>query len=259
MKIVIPIFDQVELLDVTGPAEILGNMTPTPEIYLVAVGEKPTKRDQPVDTYPYNKITPFKLTPNTTLADCPKADILLVPGGPGQNAMMQNVPFLEFLRHQAKSPPGKDPTKTGEVQSEQTTNWVTSVCTGALLLGAAGLLDGYMATTHWDSLSALNLFPKVMVASGYPRYVICGNRITSGGVSSGLDMTLALVAVLQGEAQAKAVQMYTQYAPDPPFNSGSPATAGPQAMATAALGVDHLRAVRALLVGEDVAIGLGDG
>lgn len=222
-RIVIPVFDGVELLDVTGPMEILGNMDPTPEIYLVA--------EEPVWTVPKNESLPknlwFHLHPTTCYEDCPQADILMVPGGSGQVHKMFDPTYIGFLQAQAEK-----------------AEYVTSVCTGALLLGAAGLLDGYLATTHWDSVSALNAFPEILVAPGYPRYVICGNRITSGGVSSGIDMALALVAVLYGDDAAKIVQMVTQYEPDPSFHSGNPDVAGPNIMGQAAALVNNLREER---------------
>jgi len=219
MNIVIPLFENFELLDVTGPIEVLGYMKPTPNIILVA--------DETVTATPGG----VQIVPMSNFADCPQADVLLVPGGSGQVQMMQNTEYINFLKHQATE-----------------AKYVTSVCVGSLLLAAAGLLDGYIATTHWDSQSILNLFPEVTLAGGYPPYVICGNRVTSGGVSCGIDMALALVSILKGDHEAKKVQLITEYQPDPPFHCGKPNTAAPSVMGAAALMVNDLREKRYLQV-----------
>lgn len=146
-------------------------------------------------------------------------DLIFVPGAlkPELPLLMGDSvrnPYLNFLRN---------------VSAEAT--HVTAVCTGALLLAAAGLLDGYCATTHWAYKSVLKQFLAVDVAEGYPRYVIDANRVTGGGISSGIDEALAIVAILRGEAAAKSIQLTIQYAPNPPYHDGDPSVAGPTVLA----------------------------
>jgi cyclohexyl-isocyanide hydratase len=129
----------------------------------------------------------------------------MVPGGPGQQQLMDDESVLAFLRKQG-----------GQAK------YVTSVCTGALVLGAAGLLDGYRATTHWLSLPFLELFGAIPVDA---RVVVDRNRVTGGGVTAGIDFGLRLAAILHGETIAQQIQLQMEYRPDPPFASGSPATA----------------------------------
>ncbi len=145
------------------------------------------------------------LVPTVTCEDCPPLDVLVVPGGPGQHYLMNDEAVLGFLRRQGRQ-----------------AKYVTSVCTGALLLGAAGLLRGYRATTHWLSLPMLELFGAIAVDE---RVVIDRNRVTGGGVTAGIDFGLKLAALLQGETVAQQIQLQMEYSPAPPFASGSPATA----------------------------------
>lgn len=199
MRIVIPVYDGVDLLDVCGPAECLSWPKPAYDVDLVA--ELPgtvTSRNGIGLQVPQGLGTP---TP---------CDALWVPGGdPVQLSRMIHDPqatFLDFLVAQAK-----------------VSTYVCSVCEGALLIAAAGLLDGYSATTHWAFIPYLQQnHPAVTVADGFPRFVIDGNRLTGGGISSGLDASLALIELLSGTAAAQGAQQTTQYYPDPPVSSEIP-------------------------------------
>jgi len=153
----------------------------------------------------------IRIAPTTTLKDCPdNLDVLFVPGGlPGTQQMMEDAEVLDFLAEKGR-----------------TAKYVTSVCTGALILGAAGLLKGYRATSYWNTLETLKVFGAIPTEG---RVVIDRNRVTGGGVTAGLDFGLALVAKLRNQTYAEAVQLYLEYNPQPPFNSGSPTTANKQA------------------------------
>ncbi|AST32337.2 DJ-1/PfpI family protein [Ralstonia solanacearum] len=198
--ITIPIYAGVDLLDVAAPVELFSWMAQawqerTTTISLAAEDLSPIKtRDGLI------------LTPQRRFADYAAPEwqthLLWVPGGDPATLrrLMQGGPYLDFLKAQSA---GAD--------------HVSSVCEGALLLAAAGLLDGYRATTHWAFIPCLSQFPAIEVAEGFPRYVISGNRITGGGISSGLDEALALVECIAGRKIAEQVQMTTQYFPQPPF------------------------------------------
>src|SRR5438132_2031748 len=187
------LFPNLTQLDLTGPHEVMVRM-PEAEVHLVAANKRPVVSERGLS-----------IVPTATFDDAPKFDILCVPGGPGVNAMMENDALLEFLR----------------VKSVRA-RYVTSVCTGALLLGAAGLLRGYRATTHWLSLDLLPLFGAEAVDA---RVVVDRNRITGGGVTAGIDFGLAVAAELHGDAVAQDIQLMIEYNPAPPFQSGSPRTA----------------------------------
>jgi cyclohexyl-isocyanide hydratase len=152
----------------------------------------------------------FPLHPTTTFADLTTADILCVPGGFGTVDAMQDGATLDWVR------------RVGEGA-----DWVTSVCTGALVLGAAGLLKGYRATTHWASHEQLAFFGATPVKE---RVVVDRNRVTGGGVTSGIDFGLRLISEIRGEAHAKFVQLSVEYDPQPPFDSGDPAKADPETL-----------------------------
>jgi cyclohexyl-isocyanide hydratase len=160
---------------------------------------------------PVNAGSMVKINPTTTLKDCPdNLDVLFVPGGlPGTQVMMEDAEVLSFLAEKGK-----------------TAKYITSVCTGALILGAAGLLKGYQATSYWNTTETLKVFGAIPTEG---RVVIDRNRMTGGGVTAGLDFGLAIVAKLRNQTYAEAVQLYVEYNPQPPFNSGSPATANKQA------------------------------
>lgn len=153
----------------------------------------------------------LRILPSTTFADCPKADILFVPGGPGQLELMDDAGCLAFLRTQAAG-----------------ASYITSVCTGSLILAACGLLTGYQATCHWMSLPQLRHFGAQPVAE---RVVVDRNRITGAGVTSGIDFALSLVSLIFGDEEAKAIQLSMEYDPKPPFRCGSPGQADPALVA----------------------------
>ena len=196
----IPVYDKVDLLDVTGPYEILNWMN-QPERRLVDVrliaesaGEV-TTRDGVTFRAPYG------------FADVPALDVLWVPGGDPEalKALMPGGRYLDFL-----------------VSRSRSARFVCSVCEGALLLAAAGLLDGYQATTHWAFIPCLRKFPSIQVAEGTPRFVLDRNRLTGGGISSGLDEALKLVELLSDTRTAQSIQQTTQYYPCPPVASTLP-------------------------------------
>jgi cyclohexyl-isocyanide hydratase len=187
-------------LDLTGPFEVL-HRVPDTVVHLVW---------KTLDTVVAD--SKLGLVPTTTLAACPKLDVVFVPGGPGQMALMGDSAVLGFLATQAKG-----------------ARYVTSVCTGALVLGAAGLLDGYDAATHWAFMDALPMFGARPVRK---RVVVDRTRITGGGVTAGIDFGLTLAAELAGEAIAKGIQLGLEYDPAPPFGCGHPDVAEPDVVAT---------------------------
>lgn len=196
LQIGLLLFPDVTQLDLTGPWEVF-TRTPGVECHLIWKDRQPVRSDRGLS-----------ILPTTTFADCPPLDVICVPGGPGQIVLMSDDVTLNFLRQQA------DQAK-----------WVTSVCTGSLVLGAAGLLKGYRATSHWSSIDQLALLGAEPVSQ---RVVRDRNRISGAGVTSGIDFALTLVAEIAGDAVAKAVQLQMEYDPEPPFTSGSPHTAPPQ-------------------------------
>ena len=193
------LFPGVTQLDLTGPAQVLSRLKDA-RIDLVARTREPVMTD-----------AGFAILPTATFDEVTAADILCVPGGFGTGAAMENAETRGWVARV-----GADAT------------WVTSVCTGALLLGAAGLLDGYRATTHWASLDLLALWGAEPVAE---RVVFDRNRVTGGGVTAGIDFALALVAAIQGEDHARFVQLTIEYDPAPPFDAGSPQRAGSETVA----------------------------
>lgn len=193
------LFPDVTQLDLTGPAQVLsrmGNVT----LDLVARTRDPVRTD-----------ALFDLLPTATFEEVPRADILCVPGGFGVVAAMEDAATLAWLREVAEG-----------------AAWVTSVCTGSLLLGAAGLLKGYRAGCHWGSRDQLAWFGAEPVAE---RVVFDRNRVTGGGVTAGIDFALALTAAIRGEEHAKFVQLSLEYDPAPPFDSGSPEQADAETVA----------------------------
>ena len=192
----IVLFPNLTQLDLTGPYEVFCRM-PDTRVYLVAASHEPV-------------VTEYGLTidPEMAFEESPSFDVLCVPGGPGVNLMLEDESFLAFLSKQG-----------------QQARFVTSVCTGALLLGAAGLLRGYRATTHWLSLDLLRSVGAEPVAE---RVVVDRNRITAAGVTSGIDLALTVASLLHGEEVAQEIQLMMEYAPAPPFQAGSPKTAPAQ-------------------------------
>ena len=184
------LFDGLDQIDLTGPFEVLSRIpNATYRIYAKTLA-------------PVRDVSGLRLTPDATLADAPKLDVLHVPGGFGQEGVMEDDEVLTWIQRQ-----------TEDARS------VFSVCTGALLLGAAGLLRGRRATTHWASFHLLPLFGAVPVNE---RVVVDGNWIFAAGVTAGIDGALRLAAELRGDDVARAIQLYMQYAPEPPFDSGTP-------------------------------------
>ncbi|MHB8544415.1 MAG: DJ-1/PfpI family protein [Leptospirales bacterium] len=193
------LFPGVTQLDLTGPAEVFGNVAGS-EVHLL------WKTGEPVATG-----KGWKIVPTTTFDRCPPLDVICVPGGSGQIALMDDPEVLDFLRTQAEQ-----------------ARFVTAVCTGALVLGAAGLLRGYRATCHWMSLDQLALLEAVPVPD---RVVRDRNRITGAGVTAVIDFALTVVAELCGPGHAQTIQLALEYDPRPPFQSGTPILAGPALVA----------------------------
>jgi putative intracellular protease/amidase len=194
VQIAIVLFDRFTALDAVGPYETLGRL---PDAETVFVAE----RTGPVRTDTGN----LALTADRTLDDVPAPDIVVVPGGPGQTPQMENGALLDWLR-----------------TADATSTWTTSVCTGSLLLAAAGLLKGRRATSHWLALDLLGRFGAEPTGE---RVVTDGKYVTAAGVSSGIDMGLTLLGRIAGDDHARAVQLLTEYDPQPPYDAGSPAKA----------------------------------
>jgi len=190
LEIGILVFPGVQQLDLTGPYEVFASL-PEAKVHLIWK-----------DCAAITSATGLVLGPTMTFSECPALDVLCVPGGGGVNALLQDKEVLGFLRTQAKR-----------------ARYVTSVCTGSLVLGAAGLLKGRRATTHWFSHDFLEKFGAIPV---HGRVVRDGNLITAGGVTAGIDFGLAVVAELVGKEQAEAIQLGLEYAPEPPFAAGTP-------------------------------------
>ncbi|MDQ6703407.1 MAG: DJ-1/PfpI family protein [Pseudomonadota bacterium] len=200
MQVVMLLYPRMTQLDLTGPFEVFARFE---ELNLHLVWKT-------LD--PITDVNGLRILPTDTLASSPKADILFAPGGPGQISLMEDAGVLDFLRRQASG-----------------ARYVTSVCTGSLVLAAAGLLTGYRATCHWLSLDQLAYFGAVPVSE---RVVIDRNRVTGAGVTSGVDFALTLAACLFGEERAKRAQLAMEYDPKPPFAGGTPASAGPELAAS---------------------------
>ena len=196
IQIGILLYPNVTQLDATGPAQVLARV-PGATVHMIWKTRDPIPTD-----------AGFSIVPNTTFADCPQLDVICVPGGGGQVALMTDPETLDFLRRQAA-----------------TARYVTSVCTGSLVLGAAGLLKGYRSACHWAWRDMLSDFGAIPVAE---RVVRDRNRISGGGVTAGIDFGLTVAAELAGEEVAKSIQLVLEYDPQPPFDSGSPEKAGPE-------------------------------
>jgi cyclohexyl-isocyanide hydratase len=193
------LFPDITQLDMTGPYEVFIKF-PDAKVHLVWKTREPVTAGGGM-----------QIMPTMTFADCPQLDLICVPGGAGMNALLNDAETLDFIRAQAKG-----------------ARYVTSVCTGALVLGAAGLLKGKRAATHWMSREMLGAFGATPVAE---RVVVDGNVITGGGVTAGIDFALRVAAQAFGPELAKAIQLAIEYDPHPPFDSGSPASADPALVA----------------------------
>jgi cyclohexyl-isocyanide hydratase len=193
------LFPRLTQLDLTGPAQVLSRV-PGAQVHLAWKTRDPVPTD-----------VGFTINPTTSYDDCPPLDVLCVPGGFGIEDLFGDAATLAFLRRQGEH-----------------ARYVTSVCNGSLVLGAAGLLDGYQSACHWMWLPFLERFGAVPVAE---RIVRDRNRISGGGVTAGIDFGLALAAELAGEDVARTIQLALEYDPQPPFDAGSPQGAGPELVA----------------------------
>ncbi|WP_231731727.1 DJ-1/PfpI family protein [Sphingomonas sp. CCH5-D11] len=195
MRIAFLLFPSITQLDLTGPAQVLARLGGDARLDLVWRTIDPVMTD-----------AGFAMVPTATFDTVQSADILCVPGGIGVNAVIADDDAMNWVK-----------------QIGADAEWVTSVCTGSLILGAAGLLQGYRATSHWAWRDMLPLFGATPVAE---RVVIDRNRVTGGGVTAGIDFALSLTALIRGEMHAQAVQLSLEYDPAPPFDAGTPDRAG---------------------------------
>ena len=207
MHVAMLLFPDLTQLDLTGPYEVLARL-PDTTVHLVAKTREPVRSE-----------FGLALLPTATFEDCPTAiDLLFVPGGVGQIAATDDAATLAWLR------------RTGDGA-----RWITSACTGSLLLGAAGLLKGYRATSHWSCVDLLPLVGATPVPD--ERVVIDRNRITAGGVTAGIDAALAIAAEIAGRETAERIQLMIEYDPHPPFTAGHPRSAPPAVLAAASQGL----------------------
>jgi cyclohexyl-isocyanide hydratase len=226
LQIGILVFPRVQQLDLTGPYEVFASL-PAANVHLVW-------KDRSAIT----SATGLVLAPTMTFGECPTLDVLCIPGGAGVNALLEDAAVLGFVRAQAAR-----------------ARYVTSVCSGSLVLGAAGLLRGRRATTHWLSHDFLARFGAIPV---HGRVVRDGNLITAGGVTAGIDFGLAVVAELAGQAQAEAIQLALEYAPQPPFRAGTPGEAPAAVLATVRKQMAPTRAAREAIIGKLSAGGVAE-
>jgi cyclohexyl-isocyanide hydratase len=199
LQIGLVIFPRVTQLDFTGPLQVFSSV-PGAKVHLI------WKRIEPVATD-----SVMMLTPTVSFADCPQLDVICVPGGGGTDDMINDEEMLDFLRRQAEG-----------------AKYITSVCTGSLVLGAAGLLQGFRAATHWTAMDFLAPYGATPTKT---RVCVDRNRITGGGVTAGIDFALTLVSIMVDRETAEMIQLRLEYNPAPPFNSGSPDTAPPEILA----------------------------
>ena len=194
MQIVIPLFDRFAPLDAVGPYQVLIHL-PGATVTFAAQQRGGVSDSQGT----------FTLQAQASFADVPHPDVILVPGGSGEADQLNSGPLVEWL-----------------LEADKTSTWTTSVCTGALILARAGLLEGREATSNWQALEDLE---RLGVKALRERYVFDGKYVTAAGVSAGIDMALALAARIAGDDVAMAIQLGIEYDPRPPFNAGSPETA----------------------------------
>jgi cyclohexyl-isocyanide hydratase len=199
LQIGIVVFPKVTQLDFTGPLQVFSSL-PDATVHLI------WKRIEPVASD-----TALTVLPTTSFADCPQLDVICVPGGSGTDDMVNDEEVLDFVRAQSRL-----------------AKYVTSVCTGSLVLGSAGLLKGYKATTHWTAMEYLAPYGALPTKT---RVCVDRNRVTGGGVTAGIDFALTLVSILADRPTAEAIQLRLEYNPAPPFTSGSPDTAPPDVLA----------------------------
>lgn len=213
------LFPEVTQLDLTGPYEVLARV-PGARVHLLWKTLDPVRSD-----------TGLTILPTATLTEAPPLDLLLVPGGSGINALLTDEEVLTFLAERATS-----------------TRYLSGICTGSLVLGAAGLLEGKRAGTHWASRDFLSSFGAMPVAE---RVVVDGTLFTGGGVTAGIDVALRIVGELFGADAAKRIQLSIEYDPQPPFNAGSPGGAGEVVTA------DLLARMRPMLEARAAAVAAG--
>jgi putative intracellular protease/amidase len=194
MEIAIPIFDKFTALDAVGPYEVLSRL-PGATVHFIAQTPGPKRTETGM----------LALIADRALDELPDPDVIVVPGGFGTRELMKDASMLDWLRH-----------------AHAGSAWTTSVCTGSLLLAAAGILDGLEATTHWLSLDILSEYGAIPVSR---RVVEQGKVMTAAGVSAGIDMALTLASRIAGDTIAQAIQLGIEYDPDPPFAGGSTASA----------------------------------
>jgi cyclohexyl-isocyanide hydratase len=206
------LFADLDQIDLTGPFEVLSRIP------------NATCRVYGKTLEPVRDLNGLKLAADGTLADAPPLDVLHIPGGFGQEALMEDAEVLDWIRRQA----------SGACH-------IFSVCTGALLCGAAGLLKGRRATTHWASLHLLPYFGAIPINE---RVVVDGSCVFAAGVTAGIDGALRLASELRGEEAAQAIQLHVAYAPEPPFNSGTPETAPPAILEHARHSLEGITAQR---------------
>ncbi|MGN8150824.1 DJ-1/PfpI family protein [Agrobacterium sp. 22094] len=212
------VFPNIQQLDLTGPYEVFASAQDS-AVHLVWKDKSPVR-----------SVTGISFTPDVDFDDSPQFDVLCIPGGGGVNALLGDEEVLEFIRSQAKG-----------------ARFITSVCTGSLVLGAAGLLKGKRAATHWNAMDFLPHFGATPV---HERVVKDGNLITAGGVTSGIDFGLSLLAELMGREEAEIVQLSLEYAPAPPFHSGTPQEASPDVLEKAKGRIARSRQERERLVAQ---------
>ena len=209
MDIAIPIFDNITALDVVGPYEVLSRV-PGARVSFVAQEPGPKRTENGM----------LALVADRALSELPSPDVVVVPGGFGTRALVADQELLDWLR-----------------DAHASSTWTTSVCTGALLLAAAGILNGLRATTHWLQYDLLRPYGVTPVAE---RIVRQGKIITAAGVSAGIDMALMLAGEIAGPELAHGIQLGIEYDPEPPFAGGSPATAPPEIVELARARADEL-------------------
>jgi cyclohexyl-isocyanide hydratase len=218
------VFPNMDQGDLTGPFEVLSRI---PDSTLKLIGK---------DRAPVRDVRGLILTPELSFSEASALDVLVIPGGPGQEDLMDDEAVLSFIRTQARG-----------------ARYVFSVCTGALICGAAGLLRGVRATTHWAAFPLLQYFGAIPTRA---RVVIDGRYVSAAGVTAGLDAALRLASLLRGNEVAQQIQLGIEYAPEPPFNSGSPQTAPPE-ITEAVQNVLHKITERRLTTARRIAARLG--
>lgn len=218
------IFPGIDQADLTGPFAVLSRL-PNSTFHVLAKEAKPIR-----------DLNGLILTPDKTLAAAPPLDLLIVPGGPGQEALMEDEDVLHFIREQASR-----------------AQYTFSVCTGALLCGAAGLLRGLKTTTHWAAFDLLGYFGAIPVQA---RVVVDGKHISAAGITAGMDGALRVASLLRGDRVAQQIQLSLEYAPEPPFNCGTPKTAPPEVLEAASASFRPITQAR-LATAQRIAARLG--